>query len=177
MFPELTPLRPVFMESKGLPQTHNPRKSPEQIKRPKILPGFQNAFATSTPLRPSQKRTNKGKQPDIEGFSTDVPPFPSTFQPPVSPRSPTRPSKHIEADVRMDDSISILGDVENMTVQPHIQDNDGDIEMAEDDDEGIFIEETEEETDNIEAFDWKAEVMSNSISPTRFALKYLRFLR
>ena len=38
-----------------------PRKSPEKQKKLSMLPGFQNAFETSTPMRSPSKRLNKGK--------------------------------------------------------------------------------------------------------------------
>jgi hypothetical protein len=39
-----------------------PRKSPEKQKKLSMLPGFQNAFETSTPMRSPSKRLNKGKE-------------------------------------------------------------------------------------------------------------------
>ena len=38
-----------------------PRKSPEKQRKLSMLPGFQNAFETSTPMRSPSKRLNKGK--------------------------------------------------------------------------------------------------------------------
>lgn len=55
---EDTPLRP----SQFPPVSKiTPRKSPEKQKKLTMLPGFQNAFETSTPMRSPSKRLNKGK--------------------------------------------------------------------------------------------------------------------
>ena len=55
---EDTPLRP----SQFPPISKiTPRKSPEKQKKLTMLPGFQNAFETSTPMRSPSKRLNKGK--------------------------------------------------------------------------------------------------------------------
>ena len=55
---EDTPLRP----SQLLPISKiTPRKSPEKLKKLSMLPGFQNAFEISTPMRSPSKRLNKGK--------------------------------------------------------------------------------------------------------------------
>ena len=55
---EDTPLRPS-----QLPPISKltPRKSPEKQKKLSMLPGFQNAFESSTPMRSPSKRLNKGK--------------------------------------------------------------------------------------------------------------------
>lgn len=55
---EDTPLRPSQIPPIS---KLTPRKSPEKQKKLSMLPGFQNAFETSTPMRSPSKRLNKGK--------------------------------------------------------------------------------------------------------------------
>jgi len=43
------------------PLSEYPRRSPEKQKKLSMLPGFQNAFETSTPMRSPSKRLSKGK--------------------------------------------------------------------------------------------------------------------
>lgn len=59
---EDTPLRPSQVPpiSKISPSKY-PRRSPEKQRKISMLPGFQNAFETSTPMRSPSKRLNKGK--------------------------------------------------------------------------------------------------------------------
>ena len=59
---EDTPLRPSQLPSiSKITPSEYPRKSPEKQKKLSMLPGFQNAFETSTPMRSPSKRLNKGK--------------------------------------------------------------------------------------------------------------------
>lgn len=56
------PLRPLQVPSNPkISPSKYARKSPEKQKKPFVLPGFQNAFETSTPIRSPSKRSNKGK--------------------------------------------------------------------------------------------------------------------
>ncbi|KAF8161182.1 hypothetical protein B0H34DRAFT_369698 [Crassisporium funariophilum] len=59
---EETPLRPsrLLPVWKASPSSQS-RKSPEKAKKQGMLPGFQNAFVTSTPMKSPTKRLNKGK--------------------------------------------------------------------------------------------------------------------
>ena len=57
-----TPLRPSQLPPiSKITLSEYPRKSPEKQKKLSMLPGFQNAFETSTPMRSPSKRLNKGK--------------------------------------------------------------------------------------------------------------------
>ena len=59
---EDTPLRPPQLPPVSkITLSEYPRKSPEKQKKLSMLPGFQNAFETSTPMRSPSKRLNKGK--------------------------------------------------------------------------------------------------------------------
>jgi hypothetical protein len=59
---EDTPLRPSQLPPiSKITLSEYPRKSPEKQKKLSMLPGFQNAFETSTPVRSPSKRLNKGK--------------------------------------------------------------------------------------------------------------------
>lgn len=130
------------------------QRSPEFPKRHNAaLPGFQNAFVDSTPSRPSHSRATKGKERAIEGlepllehrslpsysqFVEDAPRIDS----PLS--SPTRSSQQ-NTDEKMEDA--------NLEDTPQtFMDVDGDVDMAENDEEIV------EELDRIEPFNWKAEV-------------------
>ena len=55
---EDTPLRPSQIPPIS---KVTPLKSPEKQKKLTMLPGFRNAFETSTPMRSPSKRLNKGK--------------------------------------------------------------------------------------------------------------------
>jgi hypothetical protein len=57
-----------------------PRKSPEKQKKLSMLPGFQNAFETSTPMRSPSKRLNKGKGKMEYGALAADTPFCNTFR-------------------------------------------------------------------------------------------------
>jgi hypothetical protein len=58
---EDTPLRPSQLPSiSKITLSEYPRKSPEKQKK-SMLPGFHNAFETSTPMKSPSKRLNKGK--------------------------------------------------------------------------------------------------------------------
>ena len=59
---EDTPLRPSQLPPiSKITLSEYPRKSPEKQKKLSMLPGFQNAFETSTPMRSPSKRLHKGK--------------------------------------------------------------------------------------------------------------------
>jgi hypothetical protein len=59
---EDTPLRPSQLPPiSKITLSEYPRRSPEKLKKLSMLPGFQNAFETSTPIRSPSKRLNKGK--------------------------------------------------------------------------------------------------------------------
>ena len=58
---EDTPLRPSQLPPISKITLSEYPRSPEKQKKLSILPGFQNAFETSTPMRSPSKRLNKGK--------------------------------------------------------------------------------------------------------------------
>ena len=76
---EDNPVRPsqVPLISKITPSKY-PHKSPEKQKKSSMLPGFQNAFETSTPMRSPSKRLNKGKGKMEYGPLTADAPFYNT---------------------------------------------------------------------------------------------------
>jgi hypothetical protein len=155
MFMDETPRRPIHAHNNDHSKLAQPHKSPEKIKKSNALPGFHNAFMTSTPLRSSQQRQNKGKLRDIGGISTHETPFPSTFHLAASP--PSSPAQHLQ---RLDIKPRNVNRQEETALALESQRvADGDVEMAVDDDEGvIFDEESGEEIDAIEPFNWKIEV-------------------
>jgi hypothetical protein len=60
-----------------------PRKSPEKQKKISMLPGFQNAFEPSTPMRSPSKRFNKGKgKMEYESLVADTPFYNTSRQSP-----------------------------------------------------------------------------------------------
>ncbi|KAJ7045616.1 hypothetical protein C8F04DRAFT_1249010 [Mycena alexandri] len=53
-FPDQSPVR-----ARGSPQGANARRTPEKLRKPPKLMGFQNSFADATPIRSVQSRTKK----------------------------------------------------------------------------------------------------------------------
>ncbi|KAG5648524.1 hypothetical protein DXG03_003135 [Asterophora parasitica] len=128
-FEETMTPRPSFGNTKDV------RKSP-QIKRTSMLPGFENAFGESTPLRPSRVR---------EQFIYDVL-SQRRHREPVSPTTRQRPSTAVD---------------ETFIQASQVPDADGDVEMplgiAEDDGDVVLEEDVDmdEEFYSVEAPDWK----------------------
>ncbi|KAF9465012.1 hypothetical protein BDZ94DRAFT_1255094 [Collybia nuda] len=128
-----------------------PYRSPERTKKPNALPGFHNAFATSTPIRPSQQRLNIAKQRAIEETQTRDAPFLSAFNIPVSP--PSSPMHHSH--------FSSTNQPKNAPDEPALApslDIDKDVDMTVDGDEVMLSEETADEVDPVEPFNWKIEL-------------------
>lgn len=151
-----TPQQPTLQGNAKGP-SKAPYKSPEKTRKSNALPGFQNAFMTSTPLRPSQQRPNKGKQREIETQLQDAP-FPSILHVPLSP-----PTSSMNLP-RLPEPIIKQGNLHDEPLLTQGFDGDGDIEMVVDDDEAMIFEEAEEEVDPIEPFNWKIEVLSHSLA-------------
>ena len=132
-------------------------KSPEEFKKPNVLPGFQNAFMHSTPLRLSQRHVDKGKQREIEdvlGADSGV----ASFRDPMSsPISPTRYPQDADIDVKLN-GLDFLEESDATIQQEDMPNRDMDIDMVEATHNAV--EETEE-VDIIEPLNWKTEVSLN----------------
>jgi hypothetical protein len=124
------------------------RKSPEKFKKPNMLPGFQNAFMDSTPLRPSQRRADKGKQREIEDVLADDAGAASFASPPTSP------TRYTGIDIRMGD-LDLVEENDATVRYGYTLNPDMDTEMAE---EAHNLSEGMGDVDIIEPFDWKTEV-------------------
>lgn len=153
-----TPSRPLFVPP---PKVISPRKSQSPLKPKKAatLPGFQNSFATSTPLRPSQKV--KGKQREIISDDSNVfnAPLPS------QPFSRPSPSKHPRPEASRPPSpmrlslppppIDNVFSSEPQSSQAQQADYDGDVVMGQEPQEP---EEVVGEVYNVDPPNWKAEL-------------------
>jgi hypothetical protein len=128
------------------------RKSPEKFKKPNMLPGFQNAFMDSTPIRPSQRRVDKGKQRELEDVLADDLGVAGFLSPPTSP---TRHPHETGIDIRMGD-IDLFEESDPSVRYKDTLNPDMDIEMA---DEVHNLSEGTEDINMIEPFDWKTEVL------------------
>ncbi|KAF5380404.1 hypothetical protein D9615_004498 [Tricholomella constricta] len=127
-----------------------------QAKRTSMLPGFQNTFNDSTPLRPSRMRHEKGMQVASANTLAYEPPLQHRYTDPFSPAIQQRRSPSADDDVRMEGS---MGETNSEAVP----DADGDIEMplgTADDDGGVVEENTDmsEDVYSIEAPNWKEEL-------------------
>ncbi|KAF9481529.1 hypothetical protein BDN70DRAFT_522704 [Pholiota conissans] len=149
---EDTPIRLPFV-SKASPTKS--RKSPEKL-RSGMLPGFENAFETSTPRRSPSKRIDKGKMAIAQESSVFGPdatnglhPLPHVSQGPSQfqhepVRKPTQPQE-------------VLGipDPSGPSATQQLQPNDDDMEVVaieSDEDPGA------EEMETIDPINWKAEL-------------------
>ncbi|GLB37514.1 hypothetical protein LshimejAT787_0405650 [Lyophyllum shimeji] len=133
------------------------RKSP-QVKRAYILPGFQNTFNDTTPLRASQRRQGKGKQSAVESVPMYEPPSGHHYAEPVSPVSPLRRMQSANGEVNMNSLVK-----DTFTESAHVPDADGDVDMTSgtaEDGNGISVEEDHDadEVYSIEPPDWKGEL-------------------
>ena len=155
----------------GSPKAHRAHKSPEKARKSAMLPGFQNSFINSSPVRPSQPLFDKGRgrANDVwngSGKGKQTVQAPSTAYethlassdpPPISPPcSPTRVKQRTQdIDIRMADVVAVRN--ENRVVEIDFARDlifeDGDVEMMNEED-GPFLE----KLDQIEALDWKQEV-------------------
>lgn len=78
-----TPVRPRLSAVQRTSPIKNTRRSPEKSRKYTMLPGFENSFETSTPLRPSLRRDKgKGKEDSDLVFGGSV------FQAPHGPSQP-----------------------------------------------------------------------------------------
>ncbi|KAF6760249.1 hypothetical protein DFP72DRAFT_883646 [Ephemerocybe angulata] len=156
-----TPSRPLFVPP---PKVISPRKSQSPLKPKKAatLPGFQNSFATSTPLRPSQKV--KGKQREIIPDDSNVFNAPLPSQPFSSPKSfeTSQAEKHL-GHLRQCDfpcRLHLLTTVfssEPQSSQAQQADYDGDVVMGQEPQEPE-PEEVVGEVYNVDPPNWKAEL-------------------
>ncbi|KAF8070536.1 hypothetical protein FPV67DRAFT_1025596 [Lyophyllum atratum] len=131
------------------------RKSP-QAKRTSMLPGFQNTFNDTTPLRPTRKLLQKGNQDSIPVYE---PPLQHHYPDVTSPIRQPRHPPSVDGDIRMD------GPVEETFVEyAHASDADGDVDMqfGTAQDGSIAVEEDidVDEAYPLEVPDWKVEVNS-----------------
>lgn len=149
-----TPSRMTFIPP---PKMVSPKKNPalKSPSKPKMLPGFQNSFTTSTPLKSRSKGKEKEKERIVDdGNVFDGPPllsqplsrlFPTLPKPTQNERPPPEPS------FRPSSPPPVVPVFES---QPQTFEVDGDIVMGTETPQ----EELEEEYDAIEAPNWKAEV-------------------
>jgi hypothetical protein len=167
------PDRPLFKAHiLDSPKVLRAPKSPEKTRRSAMLPGFQNSFINSSPVRRSHARSDEGRRRANDGWNEgdtgkgpELSPFP-TYQPhlasidpsPTSPpRSPTKVKRGTEdADIRMGDAAAVAR-VEDRAVDTEFTRDvvleDGDVEMINEDEDG-----SSEVLDPVEAPDWKQEV-------------------
>lgn len=129
------------------PKAQRHHKPPENIRRAAVLPGFQNSFVTSTPVRLFR---NKGKAKASESFVSQKHLLTGSFPPPISPpSSPTRYRRDMDSDIRMED---VQNDDNDETEKTNQIAKDGDVEISEEDDATVG------ELEIIEPPNWKAEV-------------------
>jgi hypothetical protein len=144
------------------PKAHRAYKSPEKARKSAMLPGFQNSFINSPPVRPSQAHSGQGgefsnengKVKEIETYFTSQ--YPSPINPPCSP---TRVNQCPEdVDITMDDAATGSRD-EDRVIEADLSRTNlrgvGDVEMMNEGDGSAL-----EEFDQVETPDWKQEVYS-----------------
>lgn len=94
---EETPMRPSRLAPVSKASPSRIRRSPEKTRKSAMLPGFENAFETSTPLRSQQVRLlDKGKgriDDDSMVFGAGLMPLSSQFQVPGQANHGTEPSQ------------------------------------------------------------------------------------
>lgn len=173
-----TPIRPSRLPptSKASPSKQT-RKSPEKTKKSYMLPGFENAFETSTPIRSPTRRLDKGKG---KMFSEPEPvPQPSQIFRPLSQISQgyTQPrseavfgtQRHLDA---FSPAMSIVIRAES---QSQVKDEDIEMTPPESDDDPFM-----DEQDPFVPINWKSEVRLNvfsksigsSTNPSSFAVSF-----
>lgn len=120
-----TPRRPKA--TKG-PEIRPEGVSPDIIKRTLNLPGFENSFATSTPLRPSLVTRRRA----LHDNPLTQSPFPASIRP-SPPSSPIRPHYDLltlQPDEGHRPDMNMDGDNAGLAMA-----DDNDVEMGPDDDE------------------------------------------
>jgi hypothetical protein len=161
-----TPLKPQRLPSLRESPSRS-RLSPSKTKKPGMLPGFQNSFVASTPLRPTKSRANKEKAKAEEDDS----PFCDLRSPSRSQRNAQRFSS--PPPLRQQNDVDNVMDTDNVVQPPaghtvltslRVLDDDGDAVMAEDS-EGEL---TPEELNVLGSTNWKAEVQVFRVSKFLF---------
>lgn len=120
-----------------------------------MLPGFENAFDTSTPLRSSPKRSEKGKGKMIQDSNLFAPDLPRGFRPlsQISQGHTQQPRESAISHPQLDNFLAPAPT--NHVVATSSQLNDEDMDMLPlESDEDVLAEEGE----MFEPINWKAEV-------------------
>ena len=139
------PAPPVFKSS----PTKQVHRSPEKIKKP-ALPGFQNAFETSTLARSPSKKTNKGKTKMESTISLDQIELPFGYSQPII----SAPSQLVEKSTKAQQGYSFTHPKSSAPSGPEetqVTNDEMDVVGAENED--VLMEE-----DLYEPINWKPEV-------------------
>ena len=157
-----TPLKPQRLPSLRESPSRS-RLSPSKMKKPGMLPGFQNSFVTSTPLRPTKSRANKEKAKAEEDDSL--------FYDLRSPSRSQRNARHFSSPppLRQQNDVDHVLDTDTVVQPPaghtvptslRVLDGDGDAVMAEDSEAELALE----ELNFLGPTNWKAEVQVFRVS-------------
>ena len=157
-----TPLKPQRLPSLRESPSRS-RLSPSKTKKAGMLPGFQNSFVASTPLRPAKSRANKEKAraEDDDSLFHDL-------------RSPSRSQRNSQRfssppPLRQQNDFDYMLDTDTVVQPPaghtvltslRVLDDDGDAVMAEDSEGELTLE----ELTFLGPTNWKAEVQVFRIS-------------
>lgn len=152
-----TPIRaPRFAVNSRLSPSKQPRKSPEKVRN---LPGFQNAFETSTPVFSPSKKPDKGKkktETDFTMFDSEVLPNSFPSQPMVGSGNYTpRPKPQITNSQALKEDIDRIPVFMESSYSGFSQTNNADMDVAptESDEDALT-----EEPETFDGVNWKAEV-------------------
>lgn len=145
-----TPMRSqANLQVNRMAEPRIPMKSPE-VKRSAMLPGFQNSFLISTPIRSPHlkgKALTRGA-PENPFFSQPPAPIPITASPASSP--PRYQPNITDHDFKMENPVGGL--LDNSEIIP--------VDIDVDDEGNIEMEYSEEEVfEEIEPYNWDAEVL------------------
>lgn len=172
-FSQETPLKPQRLPSLKESPSRS-RLSPSKMKKPGMLPGFQNSFAASTPLRPTKSRANKGKAKaeDDDSFFHDLR-SPSRSQRNAQRFSSPPPLRQQNDFDRMLDTDTVVQPPAGHTVPTSLRvlDDDGDAVMAEDSEGEVTLE----ELNFLGPTNWKAELCQIILTHARPKLGEITF--
>ncbi|TFK44797.1 hypothetical protein BDQ12DRAFT_673593 [Crucibulum laeve] len=155
---EETPMRPQRRAPAVKESPKKQRNSPEKQRKSAMLPGFQNSFVTSTPMRPPANRGVRGDDKLINDSMT----YPSQIYPnslqsqlfvPDSPSTDIHPQANT-SDIGQNSVVPLHAPASPPAEALHLVDADGDVLMGGDEDLPMVIE----ELDLIESANWKAEI-------------------
>ncbi|KAF5321014.1 hypothetical protein D9619_001891 [Psilocybe cf. subviscida] len=151
-----TPVRPSRLPPTFKSPTKQTRKSPEKAKKNFMLPGFENAFETSTPMRSPSRRPDKGK---AKMFAEPEPvPLPSQIFRPLSQISQGHTQPRNDAVFNTQRQLDMFAPAMSLESRAETQSQvkDEDIEMTppESSDEDPFMDEQEP----FDPINWKSEL-------------------